>query len=80
MNLDNIKSVAINDKPPIIYLSCEGSLDDHGLEFNLYFENHCKGEAAVAEEINSLGLKSLLGETKDHGIKLAFVDVNGDAD
>ena len=53
LNSESIKSIALKDKPPVIYVSCLGSLDDHGLEFNLYFEKVDKGEAAVAEEMSS---------------------------
>ena len=63
----------IAKKPKMIHISCHGDFDknkgEHG-EFYLQFETVGNG---ISDKFYQSRLKDLLGDEKNHGIKLAFV-------
>ena len=54
----------------MIHISCHGDKDKEKNEFYLQFETIGKG---ISDKFYASRLKDLLGDEKNHGIKLAFV-------
>jgi hypothetical protein len=69
INFESLKEMVAR-KPKIIHISCHGDFCDEQKEFYLQFEGIGDG---VADKFYQSRLFDLLGEEKDHGIKLAFV-------
>jgi len=69
INGESLKEM-IAKKPTMIHISCHGDYDKDQNEFYLLFEGVGDG---ISDRFNETRLHNLLGDKKDHGIKLAFV-------
>jgi hypothetical protein len=57
-------------RPQMLHISCHGDYCEDKKEFYLQFEGIGNG---IADKFYQSRLLTLLGEEKDHGVKLAFV-------
>lgn len=69
VNFESLK-VIISQRPSIIHISCHGDFEEDTKQFYLQFEGVGNG---IVDRFNQQRMLDLLGDEKDHGIKLAFV-------